>query len=240
MIRRTAHSAAVAIGRVAARMLPDRVPVTFVGAGSVAELCAAIGGQGRTWVLVVTDRVLVELGIVETVTDALRAAGVDAVVYDAIEPDPTFAQVEGGHLQATAWGCDAVLAVGGGSPIDAAKMIAAMATNGGASLLGRSDEIGSLEVGKLADVVLVDVDRLDLAGALSDPLTAIVFAGIQHRVKTVIVHGDILVEDGALQRMHEEEITRRSQELAFRLLRRAGVSPPWGEPPWLTPAEGDT
>ena len=140
VIRRAAHTAAVAIGRVAARMLPDRVPVTFVGAGSVAELCAAIGGQGRTRVLVVTDRVLVELGIVATVTDALRAAGVDAVVYDAIEPDPTFAQVEGGHLHATAWGCDAVLAVGGGSPIDAAKMIAAMATNGG--------DLGRLE-GKL-------------------------------------------------------------------------------------------
>jgi cytosine/adenosine deaminase-related metal-dependent hydrolase len=108
-----------------------------------------------------------------------------------------------------------------------------LGTNGGARLLGRADEIGSLEVGKLADLVLVDLDRLDLAGALADPLTAIVFAGIQHRVKTVIVHGEIVVEDGRLCSMDEAEITRRSQTLSFRLLQRAGVTLPWGVPAWI-------
>ena len=114
-----------------------------------------------------------------------------------------------------------------------------LATTGSARLLGRADEIGSLEVGKLADVVLIDLDRLDMAGALTDPLTAIVFAGIQHRVKTAIVHGEIIVEDGILRSMDEDEITRRAQELSFRLLRRAGVAPPWGAPPWISPAKGD-
>jgi 8-oxoguanine deaminase len=134
--------------------------------------------------------------------------------------------------------------VGYGSDALPAETALRLATTGSAHLLGRSDEIGSLVPGKLADLVLVDLDRLDLAGALSDPLTSIVFAGIQHRVKMVVVNGRIIVEDGHLQTIDEGKITRRSQELSFRLLKRAGVTLPWGVPPWVqqdnTDAPGDT
>jgi cytosine/adenosine deaminase-related metal-dependent hydrolase len=114
-----------------------------------------------------------------------------------------------------------------------AETVLRLATNGGARLLGWQDEIGSLEVGKLADLVLVDLDRLDLAGSLSDPMAAVVFSGMQHRVHTVIVHGEVVVDDGRLLSVDEEEITRRAQELSFRLLDRAGIRLPWGAPPWV-------
>ncbi len=131
MIKRLVHALAVFIASRVAKLLPDRIPVTFVGAGSVRELCESVDSQGVSKVLIVTDAVLNEIGVVSQVGDALTESGVDFVVYDEVLPDPTFAQIERGNLQFQAWGCDAVLAVGGGSPMDAAKMIAAMATNGG-------------------------------------------------------------------------------------------------------------
>ncbi|MCP3861381.1 MAG: iron-containing alcohol dehydrogenase, partial [Phycisphaeraceae bacterium] len=79
--------------------------------------------------LVVTDAMLVEIGLVTPITDALSAANVESAVYSGVEPDPTFAHVDEGLALFDAEGCDAVLAIGGGSPMDAAKVIAAMATN---------------------------------------------------------------------------------------------------------------
>jgi cytosine/adenosine deaminase-related metal-dependent hydrolase len=108
-----------------------------------------------------------------------------------------------------------------------------MATRGGAAVLGREDEMGSLEVGKAADVVLFDVAGLDRAGALSDPLAALVFTGIGQRVRHAVVNGEVVVRDGTLARADEVEISRRAQSISGRLLRQAGHSLPWGEPPWL-------
>ncbi len=131
MLKRTIHGAFVFVARYASRLLPDRIPVTFVGSEAVKELCESIGHQGLRRVLVVTDATLVEIGIVDRVTTALEAAGVEWSLYAGVEPDPTFAQVDTGHAAFVADGCDAVVAVGGGSPMDAAKVIAASATNGG-------------------------------------------------------------------------------------------------------------
>jgi alcohol dehydrogenase class IV len=129
LFERLAQAVFVTIGRVVARLLPDRTPVTFVGADAVGELCESIGHRGVRKALLVSDTGLVELGIVERITDQLTAAGVDWSVYAGVEPDPTFDQVEAGFDQFRAERCDAVVAVGGGSPMDASKVIAALATN---------------------------------------------------------------------------------------------------------------
>ncbi|MDH5239002.1 MAG: iron-containing alcohol dehydrogenase, partial [Acidimicrobiia bacterium] len=131
MLKRSVHAVVVFISRFAAKLLPDRVPITFVGADAVEQLCQSIGHRGVAKVLVVTDATLVQLGIVDRITGALDRAGIDWAVYDDVEPDPTFAVVEDGHTRYRSEGCDGVVAVGGGSPIDAAKMIAALATNPG-------------------------------------------------------------------------------------------------------------
>jgi alcohol dehydrogenase class IV len=80
-------------------------------------------------VLVVTDAMLVQLGMIESISKKLADCGVEVSVYDGVEPDPTFDQVYEGLAQLRRDGCDAILAVGGGSPMDASKAIAAGATS---------------------------------------------------------------------------------------------------------------
>ena len=130
-LERSSHAAYAVLGKAVAKLMPDRIPVTFVGDDAVGELCRSIGYRGIRKVLVVSDAGLVGVGIVDRITEQLEAAGVDWALYAGVEPDPTFAQVEAGFRQYEAEGCDAVVALGGGSPMDASKMVAAMATNGG-------------------------------------------------------------------------------------------------------------
>ena len=123
--------------------------------------------------------------------------------------------------------------VGFGADALGAAAALQLATRGSAALLGRTGELGSIEIGKAADLILVDVSGLERAGALADPLAALVFTGISHRVHASIVNGAIVVRDGRLLTVNEEEIARQAHALSFRMLRRAGVAIPWGEPPWL-------
>jgi alcohol dehydrogenase len=105
-------------------------PTLFVGPDSALRLCASIGQFGFRRVMIVTDAVLVKLQIVEPIRQALAEQGIDVAVHDAITPDPTFPVLEAGHAAVRAHGSDAILAVGGGSVIDAAKVIGAMAVTG--------------------------------------------------------------------------------------------------------------
>lgn len=132
-LRQALHDFVIALTRILARLLPDRIPATFVGTDSSRELCLAIAQAGARRVLVVTDRMLAEIGIVERIRKHLEAAGVAVSVFDGVAPDPTFDHVRAGFAMLGRDGCDAVLALGGGSPMDAAKVIAAMATNGGSA-----------------------------------------------------------------------------------------------------------
>ena len=94
-----------------------------------------------------------------------------------------------------------------------------MATRNGAAILNRN-EIGSLGVGKAADLILVDLSGIPYAGALSDPLGALVYCGCSHRIHTSIINGEVVVREGRLTRASEEEIARRANEIARRLLNR--------------------
>lgn len=127
--RKAAHDLAIAVTGVVSKLIPDRVPMTLLGAGSSKDLCSAIAQAGTRKLLIVTDAMLVKLGIVGQVTAALDEAGVGWSVYDGVEPDPTSDQVSAGLEILRRDRCEAILAVGGGSPMDAAKVIAAAATN---------------------------------------------------------------------------------------------------------------
>ncbi|MDX1451519.1 MAG: iron-containing alcohol dehydrogenase [Oleiphilaceae bacterium] len=115
--------------KVAAAVIPMPKPTLFSGADSSLELCRAIGQLGMKKVLIVTDEVLVSIGLLDPLLAELQQAGMEYVIYDGILPDPTYDQVERGLQILKDNQCEAILAIGGGSPIDASKAIAARATN---------------------------------------------------------------------------------------------------------------
>ncbi len=103
---------------------PQPKPMTYLGSGASLQLCHAIARFGFRKLLLVTDKPLRELGIIDPVIAELRAGGVEVEVYDGVLPDPTEQVVDNGISAYRAAGCDAVLAFGGGSSIDAAKVVA--------------------------------------------------------------------------------------------------------------------
>jgi cytosine/adenosine deaminase-related metal-dependent hydrolase len=95
-----------------------------------------------------------------------------------------------------------------------------MATRGGAACLGR-DDIGSLEPGKAADLILVDLRRLSYAGAGDDALAALVFSPWPETVDTVMVNGRIVVEAGRLPHLDVPALVERADRIAARMRSRA-------------------
>jgi cytosine/adenosine deaminase-related metal-dependent hydrolase len=101
-------------------------------------------------------------------------------------------------------------------PLLTAREALELGTRGGAAVLGRTD-IGSLEAGKCADFFSIKLDRLGLAGALHDPVAAIVFCAPQN-VDTNVVHGRFVVKDGQMVTLDTEKLVTRHNKAAKRLL----------------------
>jgi len=99
-----------------------------------------------------------------------------------------------------------------------AKEALRLATRGGASVLGR-DELGQLAPGKAADFIGFRLDRLDFAGALHDPVAALVFCTPQ-KVDLSVINGRIVVEDGDLTTLDLPPIIARHNRIARELLNR--------------------
>ncbi len=108
-------------------ILPFKWPLTFEGTDSSLELCRHIAKDGHKTVLIVTDAMLVKLGLLDKMRAELDQLGIEHWTFDGVEPNPTVDQIEAGLKVLQQHGCQAILAVGGGSSIDAAKVIGARA-----------------------------------------------------------------------------------------------------------------
>lgn len=91
-----------------------------------------------------------------------------------------------------------------------------IATLGGAAVLGR-DDIGSLAVGKCADFFALNLNRLDYAGALHDPVAAALFCAPQHADYT-FVHGRAIVREGKLTTVELPRVIEQHNQLARKLV----------------------
>jgi alcohol dehydrogenase class IV len=100
-------------------------PEVLKGAGSVKDLPQIIRAKGVRKVLVVTDAGLMKIGLPAAFLDALKEAGVGYSLYDGTCPNPTIPNIEQALAQYKADGCDGLVAFGGGSPMDCAKVVGA-------------------------------------------------------------------------------------------------------------------
>ncbi|HWN99266.1 MAG TPA: 5'-deoxyadenosine deaminase [Blastocatellia bacterium] len=91
-----------------------------------------------------------------------------------------------------------------------------MATIDGARALGLGGEIGSIEVGKRADLTLFDFDELRTTPC-SDPVSTIVYAAEASNVRTVIIDGRVVMRDRKLTTMDQQDVIRDAREMSSRL-----------------------
>ena len=102
---------------------------SYFGKGSREVLPEELQKRGFKKVLLVTDNALVKVGVVGKVTDVLEKANIEYTIYDDVKPNPTIANVLGGVEKCKEYGADVIVAVGGGSAIDAAKGVSILMTN---------------------------------------------------------------------------------------------------------------
>jgi lactaldehyde reductase len=103
--------------------------MSYYGAGSRSVLADEIKKRGFKKIFIVTDKDLLKFGVVEKVTSVLDAAKIDYTIFSNVKQNPTVAQVKEGVLAFSLSGADAIVAIGGGSPIDTAKGIGIISNN---------------------------------------------------------------------------------------------------------------
>jgi 5-methylthioadenosine/S-adenosylhomocysteine deaminase len=98
-----------------------------------------------------------------------------------------------------------------------------MATIDGARAMGLGDEIGSLEVGKRADVIVVDLGKLHLSPITSDVASALVYSAGSSDVRTTIIDGRVLMRDRELLSLNEQAVIEGANREARNLVKRTGL-----------------
>lgn len=113
--------------RVAMNFLDWTPPKLLQGPGSIKKLPELIRSKGVFNVLVVTDGGLMKLHLLDGLFAGLQQAGIRYTVYDGVQPNPTIPNIEEARGLYVENGCQGVIAFGGGSPMDCAKIAAARA-----------------------------------------------------------------------------------------------------------------
>lgn len=156
-----------------------------VGGGVSERLPEHLQVLGARRVLVVTDAFLNEHGPVSAIVARLEEAGIATAVFHEVQPDPTTINVRDGLEALHRHGAEAVVAVGGGSPIDAAKAVAVMAgRDGSIADYAGYDRIG----GKALPLVAIPTT----AGSGSEQTRATVIADTERNVKLAIYDDALL------------------------------------------------
>lgn len=96
-------------------------PQLLTGPGSIRKLPSVIKEKGIGKVMVVTDKGLMSLNLLDGLFEELDKAGISYVVYDGVQPNPSIENIEEAREMFVSNGCEAMIAFGGGSPMDCAK-----------------------------------------------------------------------------------------------------------------------
>ncbi|WP_374163858.1 iron-containing alcohol dehydrogenase [Arcticibacter sp. MXS-1] len=155
-------------------------PVNLIGPGAIQEVGVEVEKLKLKKLLVVTDKVLRSVGVVDKVTSVLDKASIKYVIFDDVKPNPTTRNVYDGLELFKAEGCDGLLSIGGGSPQDAAKAIGILFTNG-----GEMPQYEGVNKSKNKSVPIVAVNTT--AGTASEVTINYVITDEVRKIKMVIV-----------------------------------------------------
>ncbi|BES64755.1 iron-containing alcohol dehydrogenase [Gottschalkiaceae bacterium SANA] len=111
--------------RVGMPLMPWRKPELLEGEGSLKKLPALIKSKGIGKVLIVTDKVIASLGLMDPMLESMKNEGVQYKIYDKTVPNPTIDNIEEALLLYKANHCEGIIAFGGGSAMDCAKGVGA-------------------------------------------------------------------------------------------------------------------
>ncbi|MEM3754093.1 MAG: amidohydrolase family protein, partial [Candidatus Bathyarchaeia archaeon] len=101
-----------------------------------------------------------------------------------------------------------------------ANQVVRMATIDGAKALGLEKEIGSIEPGKKADIIIVDLKKPHIV-PLHDPIAGLVYSASRYDVETSIIDGKIIMENRIIKGLDEIEIIEKTQKAAEDLIKRS-------------------
>jgi len=117
------------IGGRALTVIPQKVPVLFSGQGAVRKIPEELATLKAGKPLIITDVGVEKAGILAQLTEILKSASIPYAVFPGITPDPTFEVCEKALEALRANSCDSVIALGGGSVMDAGKLVRMGATH---------------------------------------------------------------------------------------------------------------
>jgi 5-methylthioadenosine/S-adenosylhomocysteine deaminase len=106
---------------------------------------------------------------------------------------------------------------------------------GGARAVGLEDQLGSVQVGKKADFIIVDLQKTNSA-PVHDPISSLVYCATQENVQTVIIGGRIIMRDRVVLTVDEKSVLERANRSIESLMNRASYTPRAndGKPPNTT------
>ncbi len=155
-------------------------PMTLMGQGCLADAGKDIAAMGLKKALIVTDKDLVKIKLVNKLTTVLENEKIEYIIFDGTQPNPTVANVHDGLAILQENNCDFVISFGGGSPHDCAKGVALVATNGGSI-----KDYEGVNVSKKPQLPLVTVNTT--AGTASEMTIFAIITDEERHVKMAIV-----------------------------------------------------
>lgn len=162
-------------------------PVSLIGPGALNELKDDLKSSIFTKVLLVTDPILVQIGISVKVEDILKDAGLDYVLYDGVKENPSVKNVNEGLKIFIENSCDCIITIGGGSPQDCGKAIGILATNG-----GNIEDYEGIHVSIKKSTPIIAINTT--AGTASEITINYVITDDKRKVKMVMVDKNCLVD----------------------------------------------
>ncbi len=164
----------------------------FYGESALSDASASICSLGKK-ALVVTDPVMVKLGNAELVCNVLKQGGIGYAVFDGITGEPTDKMIEAGLKAFVEEECDFLVAVGGGSPIDAMKAIGVVAVSGGSI----NDYMGKVITASVPPMVAVPTTSGTGSEATQFTIITNTEKDIKMLLKGAVLMPDIAIDDPA-------------------------------------------